>query len=187
MWALKILIWWSSLVSILAENTSEYMANGGILVINDPRLLNILSENVVIPIKLDIEIYNSSFPKFITHLEALKEVVGKNLILEELIIKAKLQSKVVDSFFRNYIKSLRTKRQLSVMVGGIATLLAMGFTETQILNLKREMTNIKSESDQMSNKMHIIQNVLEYNSKKLRKLELMQSHILNVLKSSLKL
>ena len=65
MGALKMLIWCSSFAAILAENTTVHMSQGGILVIEDPRPLNILTVNIIITLKLDTEIFKETFPKFI--------------------------------------------------------------------------------------------------------------------------
>ena len=185
MWAV-ITIWWTILQLCVATNIEVEIIEPGILVINNMKSLNILSDKLVIVLKIDTNVYLESFTKLTDHLRKVKATVGQNIILEELITKSQKQTKIVKSFFKNYMVSYRQKRQVGLLMGGVATLLAMGFTEHQILNIKSDIQEMRTDSLQMSNNIHIIQNILDFNSKRLTKLEIVQTHILSILETSLK-
>ena len=185
MWAV-IAIWWTTLQICVATNTDVEIKEPGILVIHNRKTLNILSDKLIIVLKIDTSVYLESFTKLTDHLRKVKDTVGQNIILEELITKSQKQTKIVKSFFKNYMVSYRQKRQVGLLMGGVATLLAMGFTEHQILNIKSDIQEMRADSLQMSNNIHIIQNILDFNSKRLTKLEIVQTHILSILETSLK-
>ena len=56
-----LLMWCITVGTIMARNSMVHMTDGGILVIHDPRPLNILSDNIIITLKLDTTILQRKF------------------------------------------------------------------------------------------------------------------------------
>ena len=142
--------------------TVEKIGNGGMLIlpIQAKNKVTMITESVIVTFILPQSILNNSLNNFIENVESLKTQIGKNEILENIILVAKKQRMIIGSFLDNYKSINRTKRQIGLIAAGLASVVEFGVNEIRIEQINLVLTDIKKDNTHNEGRLNILENTI---------------------------